>query len=299
MGGDDFVEPGGFGGLSFAGEDLDDVAVFELGVEIDEFAVDFDAGDVATDFGVKAVGEVERKGAVGEVDNVALGGVDEDFVGEEVEFELFKVDLFAFAEGGGGGLDLGNPEEVGGEVLDFAGAIVFGEFLFVIVEAGGKAAFGIFMHFVGANLEFDNLFFGCDDGSMERLIAVLFGHSDVIFDATAHGGVEGVNNAESEVAGGDVVNDDAESGEVVDFGDVLVVFGEFFVEGVDGFNATVHIEVDFFGGEVVGNFFFDFAEVLFGRFIAFVDEVFEVVVAGGIDIGEGDVGHFDAEATHV
>lgn len=52
VGGENFVEPGGFGGLSFTGEDFDDVAMLELGIETDEFAVDFGAGDVAADFGM-------------------------------------------------------------------------------------------------------------------------------------------------------------------------------------------------------------------------------------------------------
>ena len=157
-GGDEFFEPGDFGGLVFAGEDFDDVALFEFGVEVFHFAVDFDADDVVADFGVEAVGEVEGEGTDGEVDDVAFGRVDEDFVGEEVEFELFDVDFFAFAEAGGGGLEFGDPEEVGGEVLDAAFLVVFGDFLFVVVEGGGETAFGVFVHGAGADLELDDLF---------------------------------------------------------------------------------------------------------------------------------------------
>ena len=82
-------------------------------------------------------GEVERKGTFGQVDDVALRRVDEDFVGEEVETELAHVDAFTFFEPSGGFLKLGNPKEVGGEVFDFALFVVFCEFLFVVVEAGG------------------------------------------------------------------------------------------------------------------------------------------------------------------
>ena len=52
VGGENFVEPGGFGGLSFTSEDFDDVTMLELGIETDELAVDFGAGDVAADFGM-------------------------------------------------------------------------------------------------------------------------------------------------------------------------------------------------------------------------------------------------------
>ena len=176
------------------------------------------------DFGVETIGEVERKSAVREVDDVAFWGVDEDFVGEEVETKFFEIDFFAFAELSGGGLELGNPEKVGREVLDAAFFVAFGEFLFVVVEAGGKTAFGVFMHFFGADLELDNLFVGGDDGGVERLVAVLFRDGDVVFDATGEGSVEGMEKTEDEIAGGDVVNDDAECGKIIDFTDVLVVF---------------------------------------------------------------------------
>jgi len=147
---------------------------------------------VAANFAVEAEGEVEREGAVWQVDDVALWRVNEDFVGEEVEAELFHVNFFTFLEAGGGFLEFGNPEEVGGEVFDFALFVVFSELLFVVVEAGGKTAFGVFVHLAGANLEFDDALLWGDDGSVEGLVAVLFGLGDVIFDAAVHGGVEGV-----------------------------------------------------------------------------------------------------------
>ena len=212
---------------------------------------------MAADFGVEAEGEVEGEGAFGEVNDVALRGVNEDFVGEEVEAEFFHVNFFTFFEFGGGFLKFGNPEEVGGEVFDFACFVVFGEFLFVVVEAGGETAFGVFVHFASADLELDDFFVFGDDGGVERLVAVLFGFGDVVFDAAVHGGVEGVEKAEGEVARGDVGDDDAKGGDVVDFAHVLVVFGEFFVERVNGFDAAGDFKVDFFFFQEVGDFLFD------------------------------------------
>ena len=137
VGGEKFAEPVLFGGLIFAGEDFDDVATFEFGAQVGDFAVDFGADGFAADFGVEAVGEVEREGTAGQVDDVTFGGVDEDFVGEEVEFEFASVDFFAFAKFSGGFLEFGDPEEVGGEMSDFAFFVGVGEFLFVVIEAGG------------------------------------------------------------------------------------------------------------------------------------------------------------------
>ena len=158
MGGEDFFEPRFVRGLVFAGEDFYDVALFEAAGEVAHFAVDFDADDVAADFAVETEGEVEGERAGGEVDDVAFGGVDEDFIGEEVEAEFSHVNFFAFFEASGSFLELGNPEEVGGEVFDFALFVVFGEFLLVVIEAGGETAFSVFVHFASADLELDDFF---------------------------------------------------------------------------------------------------------------------------------------------
>ncbi len=297
--GEDFLEPGFFGGLVFAGEDFYDVALFEAVIEIAHFAVDFNADDVAADFAVETEGEVEGERAGGEVDDVAFGGVDEDFIGEEVEAEFSHVNFFAFFEASGSFLELGNPEEVGGEVFDFALFVVFGEFLLVIIEAGGETAFSVFVHFASTDLELDDFFVFGDDGGVEGLVAVLLRFGDVIFDAAVHGGVEGVEEAEGEIAAGDVGDDDAERGEVVNLAHVLVVFGEFFVEGVDGFDAAGNLEVDFFFFEEVGDFLFDLFEGAGALFVGFGDEVFEIFVTFGVDVGEGEVGELDAEAAHV
>ena len=134
---------------------------------------------------------------------------------------------------------------------------------------------------------------------MEGLVAVEFRDGDVVFEAVFDWGVEGVDEAEDEVAVGDVFDDDAEGDEVVDFGDVLVVFGEFAVEGVDGFDAGVDFKLELFGVEAAADFGFDGAEGGFAGFGVGFEEVFEFFVAAGVDVGEGEVGELDAEAAHV
>ncbi len=271
MGSEDFVEPAFAGGGIFGRENFNNVAVLELGVEAAHFAVDFDTGNVSADFGVEAVGEVKREGTVRQIDDVTFRGVNEDFVGEKVELELFEVDFFAFAELGGGGLELGNPEEGSREMLDFAGAVVFGELLFVVVEAGGEAMFGVFMHLFSANLKFDDLLIFGDDGGVNRLIAVLFRHGDVIFDASGHRGIERMDESESKIAVGDVVDDNAKGGKIVNFAHVLIVFSEFFVEAVNRFNAATDFEFELFAAEDFGNFGGNFAQSFFGGASMFVD----------------------------
>ena len=274
MGSDDFAEPGGFWGLIFRGEDFYDVTLFETVVKIGHFAVDFDADDMTADFRVEAEGEVERKRTFGEVDNVAFRGVDENFVSKKVKAEFFNVDFFTFFKAGGGFLEFGNPEKVGREMLDFTFFVVFCELLFVVIEACGETAFGIFVHLASADLELDNFLVFSDDGGVERLVAVLFRNGDIIFDALVHRGIEGVDEAESEVTRGDVGDDNAEGGEVVDFSHVLVVFSEFFMKRIDGFDSTGDFEIDFFFFQEVGDFFLDLFESARGLLVGLFDKVF-------------------------
>ena len=118
------------------------------------------------DFGVETIGKIKGQRTFRKVNNIAFWGIDEDFVSKEVEAKFFDVDFFAGAKFGGGFLEFGNPEKVGWEMLDFASFVILGQFLFVVIETCGETTFGIFVHFVSANLEFDNFFIFGDDGSM-------------------------------------------------------------------------------------------------------------------------------------
>ena len=204
--------------------------MLEFGIQASHFAINFDTGDAFADLGMKAVGEIERKRAFGKVNNVTFGGVDKNFVGEKIKTKFFNIDFFAGAKFRGGFLEFSNPEEVGWEMLNFAGFVIFGKFLLVIVEASGKTMFGVFVHFVSTNLKFNDAFVLGDNSGMKRLITVLLWHGDIIFDAAGHWHIEGMNNAECEIAVGDVIYDNTESSKIVNFAHVLIVLGKFFVK---------------------------------------------------------------------
>ena len=161
---------------------------------------------------MEAESEIEREGAFWKVNNIALWGVDENFVSKKVKAEFFEVDFFAFFELCGSFLELGNPEEVGWEMLDFPLFVVFCEFLFIVIKTGGKTAFGVFVHLLCADLEFDNFFVFGDDGGVEGLVTVLFRDGDVIFDALVHRGIERMKEAEGEITTCYIGNNDAKSG---------------------------------------------------------------------------------------
>lgn len=252
-----------------------------------------------TDFRMEAVSKIERQGTVREINDIAFWSIDKDFVGKEVKAELFDVNFFASAEPGGGLLELSNPEEVSRKVLDFAGFVVFGQFLLVVIEAGGKTAFGVFVHLVSTNLEFDDAFILGDNGGVKRLVTVLLWHGNIIFDTATHRHIEGMNDAKGKIAIGNVVNDNTKGGKVINFTHVLIVFDEFFVQGIHRFDATRNLEFNLFATKGFGNLFLDFLHGFLGGDIVFFDNVSELTVALGIDIRERDISHLNAETTHV
>ena len=167
---------------------------------------------MTTDFGMEAESEVEREGTFREVDNIALWGIDEDFIGEKIKTEFFKVNFFSVAKFSGGVLKLGNPEERSREMLDFSLFIIFSKFLFIIIKAGGETALSVFVHLAGTDLELDNLFRGGNNGCMERLVAVLFRDGNIIFNTTVHRSIEGMNKAEGKITGNNIGDDNSEGG---------------------------------------------------------------------------------------
>ena len=155
-------------------------------------------------------------------------------------------------------MKLGNPKKGSREMLNFTGAIIFGQLLFIIIERGGETALGIFMHFTSANLEFDNALILSNDSSMKRLIAILFWYGNIILDAAGHGGIEGMDDTESKITIRNISNNDAESGKIINLTHILIMLGELFMKGINRFNAAVDSEFNFFATESLGNLFFNF-----------------------------------------
>ncbi len=231
----DEVEPVGVGGLAiFIEGDVAAVAGVETGVEGSDVVVDAGGGATVTDVGVNGVGEVDRGGAFGQVDDVAFGCEDEDAVLEDVDFHRFeRVEIFLGAFDGELAVD---------EIFDpghFAGIGSGGFFAgLVVLPVGGDTTFGLVVHGLGADLEFDNFAAVAEDGGMQRLIAVGFGLGDVVFDPATHWFPELMDDAEGGVTVADGWDDHTEGDKVVDTDDIAIVFEEFFIKTVEMFDAT-------------------------------------------------------------
>src|SRR5512147_540602 len=192
-------------GLSY---DLYLVAVAKDVLEGDDLAVHLGAHALVADIGMDAVGKIDGRRALWQFLDVAARREDVDHVREKVSLdrvhELFGVRQVA--------LPLHELPEPGELLLlpqADRGALL-------VPPVRGDAFLGHAVHFVGADLEFDALPFGADDGRMERLIEIGFRNADKILESARYRRPERVDEPQDGVAVHLGISDDPDRNEVVD-----------------------------------------------------------------------------------
>ena len=93
-------------------------------------------------------------------------------------------------------------------------------------------------------MHFDGQAEGADQGGVQALVAVGLGDGDVVFDVAGLGLIEAVQRAEGGVAGGDVVDDDAEAVNVHHLGKTQFFVLHFLVDAVEVFFAAADFGFD-------------------------------------------------------
>ena len=78
LAGGDEAQPRRLRVLGFGGEDFDLVAILEDGAQRHDPAVDFGSDRLVAEIGVDRIGEIDRCRALGQLDQLALGGEGED-----------------------------------------------------------------------------------------------------------------------------------------------------------------------------------------------------------------------------
>ena len=92
LGRSDDIEPVGTRSVVLLVRDYrNDVAVLQFIFKRYDFAVDFSTDAVIADIRMNMVGKINRIGTLRQIDNVAARRVDEYFIGENIDFQRFKV----------------------------------------------------------------------------------------------------------------------------------------------------------------------------------------------------------------
>ncbi len=126
------------------------------------------------DLGVHGEGKVDRRGALGQPDHVAVRSEDEDLLGIEIKLqELEKLVRCLCVE-----LqlqDLTEPAELVVQIVPLG-------LPFLVDPVRGDAVFGGAVHLSRANLDLEQLLARAENGGVQGLVAVGFGLRDVILD---------------------------------------------------------------------------------------------------------------------
>ena len=108
---------------------------------------------------------------------------------------------------------------------------------------GCHARFGHHVHGLRSNLEFNIHASRANQGGMQRLVAIDFRNSDVIFELAGNGLVQLVHQAEGGVAIKGSRYNDAEPIDIRHLREAEVFFIHFSVDGVERFLATIDLRV--------------------------------------------------------
>src|SRR5262249_55468130 len=125
------------------------------------------------------------------------------------------------------------------------------------------------MHFFSSNLNFKLEGFVCNDACMQRLVEVRFGQRNKIFKSSGDRPPQLVNDPQNSVTTFNVVSNDSERDEVVNFIHVHALSSHFVVDAVNSFDSVLNI-----GSESV------FFELFLQDVLRFFNEIFYILFLG-------------------
>ncbi len=175
------------------------------------------------------IGEIDRRGAARQGDQVALRGEGEDLVLEHLELGVLEKFL---------GID-GMFEDFEQFAQPAVLPTVDAARLLLVDPVRGDAELGHLMHVAGADLDLDALPLGPDHAGMERTVIVRLRRRDVVFEAAGDDVIGGMDDPQRVIAIADPVDQHAEGhhvGQLLER-DVLALhlapdrIGRFFAAG--------------------------------------------------------------------
>ena len=199
LAGGDEAQPRRLRVLRLGGQDFDLVAILEHRAQRDDAAVDLGADGAVAEPGVDRISEIDRGRALGQLDQLALGGEGEDPVLVHRHPGVLEQLLGA----------LGMVEDLD-QIVDPRHVEVGARLAFLIGPVGGEAALGLLVHVLVADLDFDPHLGIVDDRGVQAAVAVALGRRDVILEAARDHRPAPVDQAERAIAVADVADDHAE-----------------------------------------------------------------------------------------
>ena len=274
------VQAGAFG--IGAGHDLYAVACLQLGVQRHDTAVDLGACAGIAHSGVHTIGKVQGRSAARQVDNIALGGENEHLLAEQIGLQT--VDKFMAVTGFALPVeDLTQPVE-----LLIKGFVVAA---FFVAPMRGDTVFRQMVHLAGANLNFkgEGHAAAANHGGVQRLIHVVFRYGNIILEAAGHLRPQRVANAQHAVAFGDGIDDHADSDQIVNLVEGLVLDDHLAVDGIQVLGAADDLEFHAHFGQLLRKLLNYELDIILALGTLDADLARNVLIAFGIDIAQGEI----------
>src|SRR5262249_11833011 len=186
LAGDDKPFPSRRGRLRLRRDDLNLVAVAQLGAQRNHPAVYFRSNAPVADLRVNRIGEINGRCAAWKRDQIAFRGKGEDLILEHLELGMLKKLL--------------RPGSMVEDVQELAQPTVLRSFgragALLVGPMCGNAEFRDFVHFVTTDLHLDTLLLGPDDPGVQRAIIVRFGRRDEVFEPAGYDVIGRMDDAE-------------------------------------------------------------------------------------------------------
>src|SRR5574341_1959412 len=196
------VEPVAAWPAALGGQNLHPVADLKPIIQRDELPVHLGAPAAVAEVGVDVIGEVNGRGACREVDNIAARGEDIDAI-----LEYFGPhDIHELARIVNGAAHFHQIAEMLHTALE--GFIALAARL-LVAPMRGDTVFGMLVHLLGANLDFEGLPIFEDDGGVQGLVKIIFGCGDVIVEFARNRTPGLVDHAQRLITGRQIIDNDA------------------------------------------------------------------------------------------
>ena len=250
----------------FGSDDLDDLAGFHLVVQGDDPFVHFGADHPVAHGAVDGIGEVDDRGAHGQVDNVPLGGEYEHFLGDQVAFDrVNKVcNVLAFR------LVFQHLADPGQPVIQSRVVRILGGHPQFILPVGRDAVFRCVVHLPGADLHLERHPGLGDHGGVQGLVHIGLGHGNIVFEPVGQGLEHIVDNAQDVIAVLNGIHDDPHRKHIVDLFKALALDEHLPVNAVNALHTAFNIHVG--DGDL---------HPAADHSLGILDELFSAVAAGG------------------
>ncbi len=188
------VEPVAARAALLARNDLDLLTGLQHVVQRHNTPIDLGAPAAVTNFGMHAVGKVQRRSALGHIQNVTVGGKQVDTVGLKVDPQLLgqTADITHFL------MPLKYLTQPGN--LVFVGIGVAVQVRALVAPVRTDTQFSLFVHALGTDLHLEHLALGADYRGVQRAVAIFLRVGDIIVKLVGNVTPQAVHDAKRRVA---------------------------------------------------------------------------------------------------